>query len=106
MNAEFDFIIVGSGVLGCLAYDYFASRDNKILLISEDIVTDDNKFNIQTGAKIYSGIVIGRKKGLGGTSQLWGGAMNVNFDKKFIKQCQLENINFDIEKQKVLDFSA
>ena len=84
MNAEFDFIIVGSGVLGCLAYDYLASRDNKILLISEDNVNNDNKFINQTGPHNYSGVIIGRKKGLGGTSQLWGGAMNVNFDKKFI----------------------
>ena len=35
MKAEFDFIIIGSGVLGCLAYDYFASRKDKVLLISE-----------------------------------------------------------------------
>ena len=37
MNPDYDFIIIGSGVLGCLAYDYFVSHNHKVLLISEEI---------------------------------------------------------------------
>ena len=104
MKAEFDFIIIGSGVLGCLAYDYISSRGNKVLLISESNSMDDNKCVTQIGLQNYSGILSGRKKGLGGTSQLWGGAMNINFEKIFIEQCQTEFINFDVEKKRVFDF--
>ena len=88
MKAEFDFIIIGAGVLGCLAYDYLCSRNNKVLLITEDDNTTNNNNISQTGSQIYSGITSGRKKGLGGTSQLWGGAMNINFEKTFINECQ------------------
>lgn len=104
MKADFDFVIIGSGVLGCLAYDYISSHDNNVLLISEANTNDDNNYLIQTGPQNYSGILKGRKKGLGGTSQLWGGAMNINFEKKFIDQCQTEFINFDVEKKRVFDF--
>ena len=100
MKAEFDFIIIGSGVLGCLAYDYFASQNDKALLISE---SNDNFIKnefIQTGSEIYSGLIKGTRKGLGGTSQLWGGAMNVSYEKEFIEQCSTESINFEIEKKK------
>ncbi|MBH19581.1 MAG: hypothetical protein CL851_04055 [Crocinitomicaceae bacterium] len=101
MKAEFDFIIIGSGVLGCLAYDYFASQNDKALLISE---SNDNFIKnefIQTGSEIYSGLIKGTRKGLGGTSQLWGGAMNVSYEKEFIEQCSTESINFEIEKKRV-----
>ena len=104
MNTDYDFIIIGSGVLGCLAYDYIVSHNNNALLISEDNITNHDKNIIQTGPHYYSGILNGRKKGLGGTSQLWGGAMNTNFEKKFIKQCETKHINFEIERKRVLDF--
>jgi len=104
MKPEFDFVIIGSGVLGCLAYDYISSRDNKVLLISEDRTPNDYNCVIQTGPKTYSGILNGRKKGLGGTSQLWGGAMNINFDIKFVKKCETDLINIDVEKKRVFDF--
>ena len=84
MKAEFDFVIIGSGVLGCLAYDYLSSRDNSVLLISEDKIVNEDKHAFQSGPKPYSGVLEGRKKGLGGTSQLWGGAMNINFEKSMI----------------------
>ena len=41
------------------------------------------------------------KKGLGGTSQIWGGAMNVNYEKEFIEQCSTELTNFEIEKNRI-----
>ncbi|MDC6451870.1 hypothetical protein PQZ43_03310 [Alphaproteobacteria bacterium] len=104
MKPDFDFIIIGSGVLGCLAYDHISSRNGKVLLISEGNTYDDENPVIQTGPKKYSGILSGRKKGLGGTSQLWGGAMNINFEKTFIEQCQTELINFDDEKKRIFDF--
>jgi len=104
MKADFDFVIIGSGVLGCLAYDYISSHDNNVLLISEANTNEDNNYLIQTGPQNYSGILKGRKKGLGGTSQLWGGAMNINFEKKFIDRCETEFINFDVEKKRVFDF--
>ena len=104
MKPDYDFIIIGSGVLGCLAYDYFVSHNNKVLLISEGNKTNHDKTIIQTGPQHYSGILDGRKKGLGGTSQLWGGAMNSNFEKKFIKQCQIKHTIFEIERKRVLDF--
>lgn len=104
MTVDYDFIIVGSGVLGCLAYDYIASRDNKVLLIAETNEIDHKNYILQKGSQQYSGIVRGRKKGLGGTSLLWGGAMNINYDKKFIKQCQLDPIKFEIEKKSIFNF--
>ncbi len=104
MKAEFDFIIIGSGVLGCLGYDYLASRDNKVLLVTEDDIAEQNKYIIQTGAKTYSGIIAGREKGLGGTSKLWGGAMNVNYESTFKELCQTELIKFDLEQKKVFNF--
>ena len=90
--------------LGCLAYDYFASRKHKVLLISESNYNFiKNKF-IQTGSENYLGLVRGMKKGLGGTSQIWGGAMNVNYEEEFIKECSTELTNFEIEKIEALIF--
>ena len=103
MTADFDFIIIGSGVLGCLAYDFLASRDSSVLLISEGKFPEDNNNITQTGIQSYSGVSMGRKKGLGGTSQLWGGAMNVNYEKEFIEKCQTDTINFNIEKTKIFN---
>ena len=57
MKADFDFIIIGSGVLGCLAYDYLSSRDNKVLLISEDNNDAKHNYVSQIGSQIYSGII-------------------------------------------------
>ena len=104
MNSDYDFIVIGSGVLGCLAYDYFVSHKNKVLLISEGNTTNNDKNIIQTGPQYYSGILYGRKKGLGGTSQLWGGAMNTNFENKFIKECKTKYTNFENERKRVLFF--
>ena len=104
MTTEFDFIIIGSGVLGCLAYDFLASRDNSVLLISEGNFPENDNYINQTGIQTYLGVSKGRKKGLGGTSQLWGGAMNINYEKEFIEECQSENINFDIEQKRIFKF--
>lgn len=104
MTAEFDFIIIGSGVLGCLAYDFLASRDSSVLLISEENFSDNDNYITQTGIQTYLGVSKGRKKGLGGTSQLWGGAMNINYEKAFIEECQSRNINFDIEQKRIFNF--
>jgi len=104
MSTDFDFIIIGSGVLGCLAYDFLASRDSSVLLISEGNFSEGDKHITQTGIQTYSGVSMGRKKGLGGTSQLWGGAMNVNYEKEFIEKCQTDTIDFNIEKTRIFNF--
>ena len=75
-------------------------KGDEFVVMYEKYVDDTNKF-IQTGSENYLGLVSGMKKGLGGTSQIWGGAMNVNYEKEFIEQCSTELTNFEIEKNRL-----
>ena len=73
-----DVVIVGAGTVGLLLAKLLADRGRSIVVIeSGDHVaaTPDDGLGACSVGRPHTGVLLGRAKGLGGTSVLWGGQL-------------------------------
>ena len=105
MNKQYDVAIIGSGVMGCLAYDFFARENLDVVMISEDSLDGPQNFSVIANKSTYSGVTHGRHRGLGGTSVLWGGAMNSDIrSHPVFQKLAMHSISMDYELNQVFKF--
>ncbi len=72
-----DICVIGAGPAGLIAASSLARSGKKVVLLESGPIAPglDDLNAVETGALNYRGPLVGRKRGLGGTSDLWGGRL-------------------------------
>jgi hypothetical protein len=79
-------VVIGGGTLGLLLAQLLVDKGRKVVIIESGKINSFDSFEdkefLNIGKK-HAGISIGRAKGLGGTSNLWGGQLALFTPKDF-----------------------
>ena len=78
-----DVVIVGAGTMGLFMAKYLAKSARQVILIEAGgrvAGTSQNAEMAESAGKQNLGVTLGRARGLGGTSLLWGGQL-AEFDE-------------------------
>ncbi len=77
INASKPIVIIGAGTIGLMLAHELVLRGKRIIIIEAGNETFDffNNSEYKSIGKIHAGVQYGRVKGVGGTSNLWGGQL-------------------------------